>query len=626
MAKDLAFRPNSAEIPKSPGVYRFVDKNNRVLYVGKAKNLRNRLANYFGPLNGLHERTQKMLLAANDVKWTIVDSEYEALQLEFMWIKEFDPPYNVRFRDDKSYPYIAISMSEEVPRAFLTRNRELKGVRYFGPYTQAWAVRETLDSLLKVYKVRSCSSTTYQIAKKNQRPCLLAEIGKCSAPCVARISPADHKASAKALGDFLASGDDSHIQRLQEQMQLASHAENFELAAQLRDDIVALEKVLEKSTVVLDDQTDADLIGIARDNLSAAVSLFMVRGGRIRGNRNLVIDLELDRSNEELVEYLLQEIYTPNKFSEANSVPREILVPNLPADLDALRKWLEGLRGGKVDLRIAQRGDKRKLAATAAVNAQSTLNSYKLKRSSDFTARAEALAGIQRFLQLADAPLRIECFDISHLAGTGTVGSMVVFEDGLPKKDQYRKFNLETADDTESIYRVLVRRLKYLAEDSTSDKFHYKPALMLIDGGLPQLGAATRALKDSNISGIAVAALAKRLEEVWVPNSSFPVILPRTSEELFLLQRIRDEAHRFAITAQRGSRKKSIASTLLEIPGLGEGKVRLLIRKFGSLKRIRIASEAEIADLPGFSERLAREILSFLNNSEKSDTPDTPKH
>lgn len=626
MAKDLAFRPNSAEIPKAPGVYRFLDKNNRVLYVGKAKNLRNRLANYFGPLNGLHERTQKMLLAATDVKWTIVDSEYEALQLEFMWIKEFDPPYNVRFRDDKSYPYIAISMSEEVPRAFVTRNRELKGVRYFGPYTQAWAVRETLDSLLKVYKVRSCTSSTYQLAKKNNRPCLLAEIGKCAAPCVGRIALADHKAAAKSFGDFLASGDDSHILRIRKQMEQASLRENFELAAQLRDDIVALEKVLEKSTVVLDDQTDADLIGIARDNLSAAVSLFIVRGGRIRGNRNLVIDLELDRSNEELVEYLLQEIYTPNKYSEPNQVPKEILVPNMPADSVAIKKWLEGLRGGRVDLRVAQRGDKRKLASTADINAQSALNSYKLKRSSDFTARAEALAGIQKYLKLSEAPLRIECFDISHLSGTGTVGSMVVFEDGLPKKDQYRKFNLETADDTESIYRVLTRRLKYLAEDSASDKFHYKPSLMLIDGGVPQLGAAIRAIEDSKVTGIAVAALAKRLEEVWIPKSDFPVILPRTSEELFLLQRIRDEAHRFAITAQRGSRKKSIASILLEIPGLGESKVRLLIRKFGSLKRIKMASEAEIADLPGFSQRQAKEILSFLNNSEKSDTPDTPKH
>ena len=620
----LSFRPKTSEIPTQPGVYRFLDKRGRVLYVGKAKNLKSRLTSYFGTFSKLHERTQRMLLAASDVKWTIVDTEYDALQLEFMWIKEFDPPYNVRFRDDKSYPYLAISVSEDVPRAFITRNREIRGLRYFGPYTQAWAIRETLDTLLKVYPVRSCSKGVYDRAVRSGRPCLLAEIGKCSAPCVDRISKPEHKALAKRLGDFVASGSEHHVAELREKMQQASDAENFELAANLRDDVAALEKVLEKTTVVLSDQTDADLIGLARDELSAAVSIFIVRGGRIRGNRSMVVDLELDRNNSELIEYLIQELYTPNAKGTSMEIPKLLLVPELPKDKTPVEAFLSGQRGKPVKVATAQRGEKAALAKTAQTNAEHALNSYKLKRSSDFTARADALAGIQRALQMEEAPLRIECFDISHLSGTGTVGSMVVFEDGLPKKDQYRRFNLETADDTESIYQVLMRRLKYLGEE-TSEKFSYRPSLMLIDGGLPQRGAAIRALEDSGIGDITIATLAKRLEEVFTTGSDYPVIFPRTSEELFLLQRIRDEAHRFAITAQRAKRSKTIASQLLEIPGLGERKVRLLLRKYGSLKRIRAASAEEIATLDGFGLKLATQIREYLGDLQEGNTRDTPK-
>lgn len=620
----LSFRPKTSEIPTQPGVYRFLDKRGRVLYVGKAKNLKSRLTSYFGTFSKLHERTQRMLLAASDVKWTIVDTEYDALQLEFMWIKEFDPPYNVRFRDDKSYPYLAISVSEDVPRAFITRNREIRGLRYFGPYTQAWAIRETLDTLLKVYPVRSCSKGVYDRAVRSGRPCLLAEIGKCSAPCVDRISKPEHKALAKRLGDFVASGSEHHVAELREKMQQASDAENFELAANLRDDVAALEKVLEKTTVVLSDQTDADLIGLARDELSAAVSIFIVRGGRIRGNRSMVVDLELDRNNSELIEYLIQELYTPNAKGTSMEIPKLLFVPELPKDKTTVEAFLSGQRGKPVKVATAQRGEKATLAKTAQTNAEHALNSYKLKRSSDFTARADALAGIQRALQMEEAPLRIECFDISHLSGTGTVGSMVVFEDGLPKKDQYRRFNLETADDTESIYQVLMRRLKYLGEE-TSERFSYRPSLMLIDGGLPQRGAAIRALEDSGIGDITIATLAKRLEEVFTTGSDYPVIFPRTSEELFLLQRIRDEAHRFAITAQRAKRSKTIASQLLEIPGLGERKVRLLLRKYGSLKRIRAASAEEIATLDGFGLKLATQIREYLGDLQEGNTRDTPK-
>jgi len=615
MANDLAFRPSTGEIPTEPGVYRFVDESGRVLYVGKAKNLRARLSNYFGPLASLHERTQRMLLAARDVKWTIVPSEYEALQLEFMWIKEFDPPFNVRFKDDKSYPYLAITVSDSVPRAFITRNREIKGARVLGPYTQAWAIRETLDTLLKVYPVRSCTAGIFQRAKQQNRPCLLADIGKCSAPCVDRISQPDHKALAKRLGDFLASGDESYIKELSSRMKKASEDQNYELAAQLRDDVFALEKVLEKSTLVFDDRTDADLISIARDELSAAVSVFFIRGGRIRGNRSMVVDLELDRSNSELMEYVIQELYTPSTSSQHLEVPKQLLVSTKPNDAKDLEQWLGELRGSKVEVLNPTRGDKAKLLETAGTNASHALKSYKLKRSADFTARAEALSGIQRSLRMKNAPLRIECYDISHLGGTGTVGSMVVFEDGLPKKDQYRRFNLETADDTESIYQVLMRRLKYLAQDDQGEKFSYRPSLMLIDGGLPQRNAAIRAIQDSGVEGITIATLAKRLEEIYTDGDDFPLILPRTSEELFLLQRIRDEAHRFAITAQRVSRSKSISSQLLEIDGLGERRARLLLRKFGSLKRIKSASAEEISQLPGFGPKIAEIVLKALGDS-----------
>jgi excinuclease ABC subunit C len=591
-----------------------MDGNGRVIYVGKAKNLRSRLTSYFGNQQKLHERTQRMVQTARDVTWTIVDSEYEALQLEFMWIKQYEPLFNVRFRDDKSYPYLAISMREEVPRAFVTRNRELKGVKYFGPYTQAWAIRETLDNLLKVFPVRSCSKSVFETAKKNARPCILAEIGKCSAPCVDRIEKPAHKAIAKSLGDFMSRGDNSYLKSMQEKMKLASESQQYEYAAQLRDDINALEKVLEKSTVVLQDQTDADLFGLARDQLNAAVSFFIVRGGRIRGNKGFVMDLADQMEDAEIVEQLIKDVYEEKPNIEPNSVPKEILVPALPTNSEALEEWLSNKRGSRVKLRIPQRGDKRTLSQTAEANAKHTLGSYKSKRSVDFTTRADALAGIQKSLGLEVAPLRIECFDISHLGGTGAVGSMAVFEDGLSKKSQYRRFNVDNfVDDTDAIYQVLTRRLKYLKEGAEESKFSYRPGLLLIDGGLPQVNAAAKALVDSGIDDIAICGIAKRLEEVWIPGDQYPVILPRTSDELFILQRIRDEAHRFAIEAQRKKRSKSIQSQLLDINGLGEKRAKQLLRRFGSATRLRNATAEEIGDVPGIGIELARQISEQLS-------------
>ncbi len=610
----MSWRPKTSDIPTEPGVYRWFDSSGRVIYVGKAKNLRSRLTSYFASPETLHKRTRKMVETATDLQWTIVKSEFEALQLEFTWIKEFNPHFNVRFKDDKSYPYLAVSMGESVPRVFITRSRDNRGTKFFGPYTQAWKVRETLDTLLKVYPVRSCSSGVYQRAVSTQRACLLGDIGKCAAPCVGRVTPTEHKVIAKEFTDFMSGSDTKHIGVLRKRMEVASEEQQYELAAKLRDQVSALETVLEKSTVVFSDQTDADLFGIADDELAAAVSLFKVRGGRIRGVRGWVVDKELERTLPEIVEYALQNSYLG---AAPDDLPKEILVPVLPEDLSAMTQWLGELRGSKVDLRIPQRGDKKALAETALTNAKHSLMLYKTKRSTDFTARADALAGIQKALELEEAPLRIECFDVSHLAGTDVVASMVVFEDGLPKKDHYRRFAIEnTTDDTDSIYQVLSRRLKYLKDgdiEVDATKFSYRPSLLIVDGGIPQVNAAARAIKDSGVNGLRVVGLAKRLEEVWVPGSDFPIILPRATDELFLLQRIRDEAHRFAITYQRKKRSLAIASVLSEIPGLGEKRVSALLKHFGSAKRLKMASADEIADVAGIGPALANQIVTELS-------------
>ena len=615
MANDLSFRPKTSEIPTRPGVYRFFDDKKRVLYVGKAKNLRARLQSYFAPVDSLHERTRRMVLSASDVDWTIVKTEFEALQLEYTWIKEFNPPFNVRFKDDKSYPYLAVSLSDKMPRVFITRNRDLKGVKYFGPYTQAWAIRQTLDTLLRVYPIRSCSSGVFNAAKRSNRPCLLADIGKCSAPCVGRVDQPQHLEIAKELVGFMNGMDPKQVEILQDRMEKASEAQNYELAARLRDNIGALETVLEKSTVVFSDLTDADLFGVAHDELAAAVSMFSVRGGRIRGVRSWVVDKEIEQPIEELVRQIILFAYTATEGVEAPSVPKEILVPALPEDASDLERFLEQSRGGAVSLRIPKRGDKAALADTALENAEYSLALYKTRRTADFTSRSESLNALAKALSLTEAPLRIECYDVSHLSGTNIVASMVVFEDGLPKKSQYRQFNIESAtDDTDAIHQVLTRRLKYLRDpDSLDDgRFSYLPSLIVVDGGIPQVGAAKRAIAESSVPELALCGLAKRLEEVWVPDSQFPIILPRGSEELFLLQRIRDESHRFALTASRKKRSSSISSSLMEIPGLGEKRVTALLRRFGSAKRLKVATIDEISDVAGIGPALASEILERL--------------
>jgi excinuclease ABC subunit C len=615
MSNDLSFRPKTSEIPTRPGVYRFYDSKRRILYVGKAKNLRARLQSYFAPLESLHERTRRMVQSAVDVDWTIVKTEFEALQLEFTWIKEFNPPFNIRFKDDKSYPYLAISMSDKVPRVFVTRNRELKGVKYFGPYTQAWALRQTLDTLLKAFPVRSCSSGVFATAKRSNRPCLLADIGKCSAPCVSRVTDQEHLDIAKELVNFMSGMDPQQVEILRQKMLTASKNENFELAARLRDNIEALETVLEKSTVVFSDLTDADLFGIAHDELAATISLFSVRGGRIRGVRAWTMDKELDQSLDDLVRQIILFAYSPVAGVEAPSIPKEVLVPSLPEDSSDLELFLAALRGSAVSLRVPKRGDKAALAQTALENAEHALALYKTRRVSDFAARTEALNRLAFALDLTDAPLRIECYDISHISGTDIVGSMVVFEDGLPKKAHYRQFNIDSAqDDTDAIFQVLTRRLKYLRDPETVDegRFSYLPSLIVVDGGIGQVNAAARAIEASGVTGLAVCGLAKRLEEVWMPGNENPIIMPRASEELLLLQRLRDESHRFALTASRRKRSSAISSSLLEIPGLGEKRVMALLKRFGSAKRLRIATLDEISDVAGIGRELASQILERL--------------
>jgi excinuclease ABC subunit C len=630
MVDTVSWRPKAGEIPTQPGVYRFRDDKRRVLYVGKAKNLRARLSNYFAPLASLHERTRRMVLTAASVEWTVVGTEFEALSLEFTWIKEFDPPFNVQFRDDKSYPYLAITLGETVPRVLVTRNRGLKGARYFGPYTKVWAIRETVDLMLKAFPMRSCSDATYKRAEQTGRPCLLGDIGKCAAPCVMRVTKEEHKSIALDFASFMGGNDSKYIGEVQRKMKAAAATQDYESAARYRDQVTALETALSKSTVVLAEDVDADVFGIAHDELAAAVQQFTVRGGRIRGVRSWVVDKELDLELADLVDTVVQNAY------EGESAPaRLVVVPELPDDAHELELWLTALRiesqsSGKVVLRVAQRGELAALAQTVATNARNALILYKTRRSGDFVARSQALADIQEALGMPEAPLRMECYDVSHLSGTNIVASMVVFEDGLPRKDQYRRFSIpDSTDDTESIYQTLSRRLAYLKDSGEADapdalegddgvidpkrqRFAYRPNLLIVDGGQPQVAAARRALDDAGITDIALCGIAKRLEEIWQPDSDYPVILPRNSDALFLIQRIRDEAHRFAITYQRQRRKKDVGSQLAEIPGLGPARVKELLRHFGSVTQLRRADREQIAEVHGVGETLAQVIYERL--------------
>lgn len=607
-------------MPTQPGVYRFRDQHGRVIYVGKARDLRARLSNYFQHPDGLHPRTRAMVTTAVGVDWTVVRSEVEALVLEHSWIRQYDPRFNVTFKDDKSYPYLAVTMVDEFPRLLVTRDAQRKGVRYFGPYAKVWALRETVDTLLTAIPVRSCAESTFAKAQRSGRPCLLGFIDKCSAPCVGRISAAEHRALASEVCSVLSGDAKGLVRDLTVTMEDASKEERFEVAAKARDRLSALTTVLDRNAVVLAPGTSCDILGLADDEYESAAHVFHVRDGRIVGQRAWIIDKPEPLTAGDLVAALLQEIYAGEAAPE---VPAEIVVPAIPGD-PSVREWLSGLRGGSVAVKVASRGQKAELAGTSTANAIEALGRHRLKRASDLTARSAALSELQEALGLKEAPLRIECYDVSHTSGTNRAASMVVFEDGLPRTREYRHFGLADAgDDTQAIHAVLTRRFTRFLEESRlpldereNARFAYPPQLVVVDGGEPQVEAARRALGDLGID-IPLCGLAKRLEEVWLPGEAYPVILPRGSGALYLLQRVRDEAHRFAIRAHRGKRTKAMtASTLDTIDGIGPTRARALIRHFGSVKRLREASPEQIALVPGIGEETARAVLAALRGGD----------
>jgi excinuclease ABC subunit C len=641
------YRPAPGSIPIEPGVYRFRDPHGRVIYVGKAKSLRSRLNSYFADISGLAPRTRQMVMAAGSVEWTVVSTEVEALQLEYNWIKEFDPRFNIRYRDDKSYPVLAVTLNEEYPRLMVYRGPRRKGVRYFGPYSHAWAIRETLDLLTRVFPARTCSAGVFKRHKQIDRPCLLGYIDKCSAPCIGRVSAEEHRRIVIDFCDFLSGKTDRLARDMEREMTAAAERLDFERAARLRDNISALKRALEKQTVVFGDGTDADVVAFADDELEAAVQVFHVRGGRVRGQRGWIVEKSgdpQDSGQSHLVEQFLTQFYGDQAELDGaadestNPVPRQILVPVLPPNSDELETWLCGLRGSRVALRVPMRGDKRALAETVKRNAQDALTQHKLKRAGDFTARSAALQSIQEALGLADAPLRIECVDISHVQGTDVVASLVVFEDGLPRKSDYRHYAIREAagggrsDDVASIAEVTRRRFARHVSDlqnasvftaeGKSRRFAYPPNLYVVDGGAPQVNAAAAVLDELGVSDVAVIGLAKRLEEVWVPSEPDPVIMPRNSEGLFLLQRVRDEAHRFAITYHRSKRSKRMtASALDSVPGLGEHRRKALVTHFGSVARLKQASVEEITSVPGIGATTAKAVLEALGVAADSSAP-----
>ncbi|BAF54632.1 excinuclease ABC subunit UvrC [Corynebacterium glutamicum] len=696
MADPTTYRPAPGTIPTEPGVYKFRDENRRVIYVGKAKNLRSRLSNYFQDVTQLHPRTRQMVFAASSVEWTVVSSEVEALQLEYTWIKRFDPRFNVKYRDDKTYPMLAVSTGERFPRAFFFRGPRRKGVRYFGPYSHAWAVRETLDLLTRVFPMRTCSKGVFNRHESLGRPCLLGYIDKCAAPCVGRVSEEEHREIVDGFTSFMAGHTDKVTRKLNADMMAAAEELDFERAARLRDDLEAIDKVMEKQAVVLGDGTDADIIAFATDQLEAAVQVFNIRGGRIRGQRGWVVDKpgdyagllvdattqpegdapETDPALPFLMQDFLVQFYgdaveraeteakedaavierrgvDKHSFEEAapvtraSVVPREILVQVAPNEAEQTLKVLEELRGAGVDARVPQRGDKRALMETVERNAKELLKQHKLKRVGDLTARSAALQELQEALDMEQAPLRIECTDISHIQGTDVVASLVVFEDGLPRKSDYRRYRVKEAagdghsNDVASIAEITRRRfLRHnqdklavpeaeefdgstfsdeKVEEMSTDarRFAYPPQIFIVDGGAPQVAAAQEVFDELGIVDVVLIGLAKRLEEIWLPGDPDPVILPRNSQALFLLQQIRDEAHRFAITYHRQQRSKRMrVSELDSIKGLGQSRRTELVKHFGSVAKLKEASVEDISQVKGFGPKLAEAVYEGLHASK----------
>ena len=624
MSEPASYRPES--IPTEPGVYRFFNDKGVVIYVGKAKNLKNRLNSYFQ--KNLLEKTFRMVHEAVRVDWTIVNTEIEALQLEFTWIKTENPKYNIQFKDDKSYPYLAVSIAEEFPRLFISRAKKRPGVKYFGPYAHAWALRSSFDVIQKLYPIRSCTDSNFSRAVKSKRQCLLGDIGKCSAPCVSWVSKEEHLGIAKKLVKFVDTSSGDIAATLSKEMLEASEREEFEQAARIRDQISAIERSAETSGTFLSDNFSADLLATHSEITHASITMFTVRFGRVVGSRSWILDRSDVLEDENVIEAMISKIY-----SELDA-PAEILVDELPENLETIENWLTDKSGHRVSISKPQRGDKFEVINTVKRNAHQALIQYLSKRSNDAAVSGRALEEIANLLDLPELPLRIECFDISNIQGKHMVASMVVFEDGQIKKSDYRRFAIDDDagfDDTRAMHHVLTRRLKrYLAEREidTSElsisggarpKFAYPPQLIVVDGGAPQVAAAAKALAELGISDIFICGLAKRLEEVWLVDSKEPVIFPRHSEGLYLLQRIRDEAHRFAITFHRSKRSKVMLESLLDdIPKLGEARRAALLEQFGSVTAIRKASIPELAAIPGIGPNIAESIFTYLSEQPKA--------
>ena len=622
MADPQSYRPSN--LPTDPGVYRFFDKDEKVIYVGKAKNIKNRLNSYFG--SNLQIKTRKMVNTAVRVDWTLVKTEVEALQLEFTWIKQYSPDFNVQFKDDKSYPHLAIDLKSEFPRLFISRSKKIPGVRYFGPYSHAWALRSTFETLIKIYPIRTCSESNFQSAVMSKRQCLLGDIGKCAAPCVSWVSPDEHRNLANNLVSFLEKSPEEISARIENEMNVASAAEEFEKAAKLRDQLEAVNKAFESTDRFLNENIDADVLAIHEEITHAALSQFIITAGRITGSRSWIVDRANLLEDEGIISAMLGKIYADNK------PPSEILVDHLPEDSKVLEEWLSKQRGSNVALIEPQRGEKFDLIQTVKRNAHQSLIQYLSKRANDAAVSGSALAEIAEQLELAELPLRIECFDISNIQGTSMVASMVVFEDGQPKKSDYRRFSISDEagfDDTRAMHHVITRRFKrYLDEkdidiaEATSQggqrpKFAYPPQLVVVDGGKPQVNAAAKALQELGITDIALCGLAKRLEEVWLPNSSEPIIFPRHSEALYLLQKIRDEAHRFAINFHRSKRSKVMLESLLDgVAGLGEIRRKSLLSHFGSVSALKAATVEELSVVPGIGKKMAKTIIDQINSQD----------
>ncbi len=615
MTDPQSYRPSN--LPTDPGVYRFFDKDEKVIYVGKAKNIKNRLNSYFG--SNLQIKTRRMVNTAVRVDWTIVNSEVEALQLEFTWIKQYNPDFNVQFKDDKSYPYLAIDLNSEFPRLFISRSKKIPGVKYFGPYSHAWALRSTFETLIKIYPVRTCSESNFKSAVRSKRQCLLGDIGRCAAPCVEWVSSDEHKKLANDLVLFLEKSPQEISTRIEDQMKIAAAAEEYEKAAKLRDQLDAINKAFESTDRFLNENIDADVLAIHEEITHAALSQFIIVAGRITGSRSWVVDRANLLEDEGIISAMIGKIYGENK------PPAEILVDLLPEDSSVIEQWLTTQRGRSVSLSQPVRGEKLELVQMVKRNANQTLIQYLSKRANDAAVSGSALAEIAGQLELAELPLRIECFDISNIQGTSMVASMVVFEDGQPKKSDYRRFSISDEagfDDTRAMAHVITRRFKRYLDEKDIDvaeataqgadrpRFAYPPQLVVVDGGKPQVNAAAKALLELGITDVALCGLAKRLEEVWLPNNSEPIIFPRHSEALYLLQKVRDEAHRFAINFHRSKRSKMMLESLLdEVTGLGEVRRKSLLTHFGSVTALKKATLLELAAVPGIGAKMAKTIM-----------------